>query len=352
MLDGLGGGYARARAVNNSGVVVGESLLPTTGSAEHGVRWWGGVTTDLGTLGGQRSRAFDVNESGIIAGWAQNNAGSTMPVLWNGYTTTTLGTFAGGAGVAWAINSNGIAVGHSYLSSSIYHAAVWNGLIPTDLGGLGGDYSIAYDINATGLVGGGADDPTGRQRACLWNAGLALNLGDLSGGNWNTVRGVNDNGQLILWGNPAGLANNRAVFWDGKFASPVLELGTFGGDESWAYGLNNLGWVVGWAELTAGNYHAFVWDGDSMNDLGTLGGMFSAAYGINDQGTIVGFAQDAYGRTHAVEWVVIPEPDSLWLVGLSLLLWYRRILLPLECRAGKRRNEVMLSYHALHSRAL
>ncbi len=105
----------------------------------------------------------------------------------------------------------------------------------------------------------------------------------------------------------------KAAFWNGDPASPVVNLGTLGGFESDAYGLNDHGVVVGSAYNSSGFYHAFVWAGAEMLDLGTLGGDFSLAYGINDQGTIVGWAMDASDQAHAVEWVPVPEPTTLLL---------------------------------------
>jgi probable HAF family extracellular repeat protein len=197
------------------------------------------------------------------------------------------------------------------------------------LGTLGGANSVAYGINNQGSVVGTASNSAGQDRAALWGLNGPVDLGGLSGGQWTAASGINDSGQLILWGIAQGAAADQAAFWNGVPSSPVIGLGTFGGSQSWAYGLNDLGFVVGSADEPNGTYHAFVWDGTEMIDLGTLGGYFSSAYGINDQGSIVGFAMDASGQTHAVEWVLVPEPSApfLGLLGGSIVivcLWVSR----------------------------
>ncbi len=61
-----------ARGINNSGTVVGEtgsaSLSQPTGYAYSWTQ--GGGTTNLGTLGGAQSGAYDINEAGVITGFA------------------------------------------------------------------------------------------------------------------------------------------------------------------------------------------------------------------------------------------------------------------------------------------
>ncbi len=79
----------------------------------------------------------------------------------------------------------------------------------------------------------------------------------------------------------------------------VTGLGTLGGPESFAYGLNNNGQVVGESDTADGSRRAFLYSNGSLTDLGTLGGKYSSAYGINDAGQIVGVSDASPGGQHA-----------------------------------------------------
>jgi len=73
-------------------------------------------------------------------------------------------------------------------------------------------------------------------------------------------------------------------------------LGTLGGTFSQAFGVNDNGWVAGFA-TTGGDIsvRAFLWRRGVMTDLGTLGGSdplpYSVAGSINNRGEIVGFSE-------------------------------------------------------------
>ena len=72
---------------------------------------------------------------------------------------------------------------------------------------------------------------------------------------------------------------------------------------SWAYGINDVGQVVGLSQTKAGGMpHAFVWSQGVMRDLGTLGGQISVAHGVNEAGQVVGFAENRVGPLHAFVW--------------------------------------------------
>jgi len=79
----------------------------------------------------------------------------------------------------------------------------------------------------------------------------------------------------------------------------MIDLGTLGGSDSQAHGINQRGQVVGVSTTSAGVGHAFLWEKGTMVDLGTLGGNFSQAMGINVQGLIVGGSETSIGFVHA-----------------------------------------------------
>jgi probable HAF family extracellular repeat protein len=89
----------------------------------------------------------------------------------------------------------------------------------------------------------------------------------------------------------------HAFLFDGQ---KLNDLGTLGGLASRGYGLNDHGEVVG-ASTSANSTssHAFLYSGGVMRDLGTLGGATSAAYAVNDPGVIVGVSDRLDGTQHA-----------------------------------------------------
>ena len=98
----------------------------------------------------------------------------------------------------------------------------------------------------------------------------------------------------------------------------ITDLGTLGGRESRAYGLNGAGAACGEAATSQGAMHAFIWTAaDGLRDLGTLGGPTSRGYGINDAGAVVGEADTTNGVRQPFCWTAagglqpLPLPEGV-----------------------------------------
>jgi probable HAF family extracellular repeat protein len=81
---------------------------------------------------------------------------------------------------------------------------------------------------------------------------------------------------------PSGDATRAEARWT------ITDLGTLGGEESYAAAVNARGHVVGWSETAKGNTHPFLWRDGRMTDLGAMDHTSAWATAINDRGVVVG----------------------------------------------------------------
>jgi probable HAF family extracellular repeat protein len=162
----------QANGINDRGQIVGVSG-PNWWSDYHAVLWEGDAVTDLGTLGGVASNANAINNAGLIAGQSQVPNGDWHAALWRRGGIKDLGNFASDPyGSATGLNSRGQIVGVSSKSDGTEpHALLWEdgdvtnlqSLVPTRSGWL---LQFAGSINDRGqIVGWGLNN--GKFRAFL-----------------------------------------------------------------------------------------------------------------------------------------------------------------------------------------
>jgi len=105
----------------------------------------------------------------------------------------------------------------------------------------------------------------------------------------------------------------------------MQDLGTFGGSNSSAAGINSGGDFVGYADIASGASHAFLYDNGHMMDLNGMvdssaaGWVLSSAGDINDSGWIAGEGVTPTGFTHAFLLTPTPEPSSVVILGMGIL---------------------------------
>jgi probable HAF family extracellular repeat protein len=121
-LGTLGGYRSSAQDINDRGQVVGLSYT-TSNINNHAFLYSNGTMTDLGVSQGElQSRAYGVNTYGQVVGQVWTSSGASHAFLYSDGTTTDLGTLGGSSSFARDINDSGQVVGYSYTSSGIYHA--------------------------------------------------------------------------------------------------------------------------------------------------------------------------------------------------------------------------------------
>jgi probable HAF family extracellular repeat protein len=223
--------------------------------------------------------------------------------------TTDLGTLGGENSKAYAINNKGQVVGESDTSSvGLKHAFIWQDGVMTDLGTLGGPSSKAYAINNKGQVVGSGDTASGVRHAFIWQKGEMSDLGVFYG-NYSDAYGINDKGQVVGGSTSYGGSVYSPVIpfmWQDGVMSEIYDGPPLPVEGTSAQSINNKAQVVGDVgnPMTA---NAYILQNGIMTYLATKpdGGLlyYSNANSINDKGQVAGSVQsDSDNPYRAVIW--------------------------------------------------
>ena len=220
------------------------------------------------------ARAEAVNNRGDIVGWSTMfdpavNGNRTYAMVWRNGRAMNLGE-----GMASAINEHGVIAGSTDEGDGV---TVW---IDGELRGYDTP-GAPFDINRSGTIAGWHIGPF--PHAYILTAdGVTRDLGTL-GGSQSTATGINDKGQVTGYANLPGDTVSHAFVWNNGV---MKDLGTLnGGSESRAHDINNHGVIVGEAWDAFGNSQPFIYDG-AMRQL--FSGRCVVPSAINDRGDVVG----------------------------------------------------------------
>lgn len=346
-LGTLGGASSFALDVNNNRQVTGNANAAAGPSPNlNGFVWSppSGPMQGIGVLPGSNnfSRGYAINDAGVVVGESDNN--SSKAFRWDavsGMTGLTNIAGTGVGGVAHDINNSGAIVGISS-NGTVSRPTLWNGGTASDLGSIDGtttSFGRAWGINDQGAAVGVTRTGNGSvSHATMWLNGQTVDLGSFSETAFSEAVAVNGSnvavGAAVNGSTPSGTSIRRATRWHIESGIAMLEdLGSLGRIHADARDINDAGLIVGYATDISGLPQiAWLWEDGVMTDLNalidpTLGWLLRSAEGINDDGDIVGYGT-INGKTHAFLLIrtEVPEPASLALFGmaLSLLVMPRR----------------------------
>lgn len=205
-----------------------------------------------------------LNNAGQVVGLARNQAQDSLhPFLYSGGQMVALGG----------------ALGAGYF---------WQPTALSDPTGPRGDVFVAGNIAAV-QTGRPATQAFVQHVSSLMNQVSPAQTFFIPGTDYLDVVGINSSG--LFAGTYGGAIGSRA--FAGRTDGTLVTMDPPRAHPTSAYAINKLGQVIGSARPGAGNippYHAAIWDGSTgaYQDLGTLGGEESWAWGLNDEGTVVG----------------------------------------------------------------
>jgi len=270
---------------------------------------------EIGTFGTGPCGAHDVSNANTACGQGTAPNGlSQHAFYWDGaemHNIPPLNAPNGGNTWGFAMNAHGHVVGYSTSASgATFHPYVWSPEGGTvDLGvpsWAAGDYGQGLDINDAGTVAGLVGTVPYNIRGCIWIDGEMRQV-EPFGGTESQCLAVNDLDDVVGFARLES-GKMRGFVVPSANVDAIIELEAPEGGGARATDINNSRVACGWGADEDGTYHSLRWSQEhGMEYLGEPEGWQSFAYDINESGWVVGKAWGppsiAGIEYHACAWI-------------------------------------------------
>jgi hypothetical protein len=224
--------FENAASINDAGLTAG--TITTTSGTNYAFRDGPGGLQILHGINNSSSGASAINNSGMVVGDTETLNTSTgtdvaRDTAWANSSPINLDVNALSASVATAVSNSGVVVGYcqDFSNPSVYSqiAFSWKSGKTTYLLNLGSAKdSEALAVNHSGVAGGYSENNSGKVHGVEWDAaGKIHDLGSLTSGGWSTVTDLNDSGEAVGAASDASGDEVAVLFADNQ----ILELNSF-----------------------------------------------------------------------------------------------------------------------------
>jgi hypothetical protein len=263
--------------------------------------WSNGVVFDLADTGYKGGGAFAINDSGVAGGdlngkgfdhaalWPETDQFVDLGGLFKSKTSFVLGINNQGDCAMTAIVQDGALFGQR----TFFARGCTN---PQNIGQIGGNYTFVTRINNQDQMAGYTqlNQTQTLQRAYIWTNGTMNLIGVCRNYTSSGALGLNDSGHAVGFCSTGNGTPFGGFYYDG---TQMIRIGTLGGKQSEAWGINGADVIVGWSQTASKANHAFVLDRGAvphkLHDLQTMldssgaGWVVDRGIDINDAGQIL-----------------------------------------------------------------
>lgn len=266
-IDYPGAALTLLNGINTNGDIVGEYATTATGP-HHGFLYSSGRFGVVDFPGGATTGVVGIAANGDMVGY-YDNPGRGYFV--SGDKFTKIDYPNGSPTVLGSISPQGVIIGSAAVSGVSRAFVIRNGETTTYEHPGAAGFTNAIGMNAAGDIVGRYRDAAAVSHGYLLSGGKFISF-DFPGATFTGAAGITPDGDIVGRCTISGVTHGFLMKRGQQPRYTLTDLGTLGGKEAIAYGINNAGAISGWASVASGEQHPVLWRDGKTTDLGGLAG--------------------------------------------------------------------------------